>query len=78
MLTDLLRDHHCPKCGADALAAESERLGALQLFSMCEHLTWWQVNLWLVRCGLCAFVFPIVAQAEQVDDSRVLAASRER
>jgi hypothetical protein len=44
---------------------------------MCEHLTWWQVNLWLVRCGLCAFVFPIVAQAEQVDATRVLAASRE-
>jgi hypothetical protein len=77
MLTDLLRDHRCPNCGADALATESERVGALDLFTMCQHLTWWQVNLSLVRCGLCAFVFPIVAQAEQVDATRVLAASRE-
>lgn len=75
MTHDVLREVSCPHCGAGALGAESERVGVLTQYGMCEHLDWWNLNTWLVRCGLCQFVFPIVAQAMVTTEAEVVAAT---
>lgn len=76
MITDILRGERCPNCGADAIGAESRRLGELNQYAACEHLAWWRLQVWLIECGVCRFIFPIVAQAEQVDADVVVEASR--
>ncbi len=74
MIRDVLRGERCPRPGAGAIAAESERVGVLRQHGMCEHLVWWCIEMWLVRCGLCGFTWPVVAQAGEVSLETVLAA----
>ncbi len=76
MIRDVLHGERCPHCGAGVLGAESERVAVFEQLAMCEHRFWWRLNLWLIRCGLCSFLWPVVAQAQQVSQDDVLAAVR--
>ena len=76
MIVDVLRGECCPNCGASALATAAERAGQLDQFIMCECRDWWRLDIWLIRCGLCAYLWPLVVQAQQVDAIAVVEASR--
>ncbi len=76
MIRDILYGERCPRCGAGAIGAESQRVAALEQHVMCDHFLWWRLDLWLIKCGLCTFIWPVVAQAQEVSPDDVLAAVR--
>jgi hypothetical protein len=76
VLRDVLLGEHCPRCGAGAIGAESERVASTMYVVMCEHFAWHELQVWFVRCGLCRRVWPVVAQQQEISEALALAVLR--
>ena len=74
MLRDVLRDTYCPRCGGGG--AELERLARRTLVVPCEARHWHALDLWYVSCNLCAHIWLLVAQGQQVTEATALRALR--